>query len=238
MSMLTMLALILSASICFFIPLGSLAYFVAKDKRLIKSFLIGMIIFFITQVVIRIPIINLILPNMDWYLNMSSNPWMYSIFLALTAGLVEEIGRYMAFKYLLKNNRTYRDGIACGLGHGGIEAILITGISCVTVLIGSLIGNDIFMNISPLEAFAAGFERLCAMVIQIGLSMIVLYGVRQKSIKYLFLAIFVHTLINLPLIMLLKWGIVAVEIYVFIWAIILGIFTVYSKKIYNNQKLN
>lgn len=232
MSMLTKLALIISACICFLIPLGSLVYFVIKDKKLLKSFFIGMAIFFISQIAIRIPIINYVLPNHDWYLSMSLNPWIYSIFLALTAALVEEVGRYIAFKYLLKNNRTYNDGIACGIGHGGIESILMTGISCITVLVGSFIGNDMFMSITPLEAFSAGFERLFVMVIQVGLSMIVLYGIRQKSIKYLFLAIFVHTVINAPVIALFRYGVIAVESYIFIWAIILGLTTLYFKKLY------
>ncbi|EPZ58673.1 hypothetical protein H477_1426 [[Clostridium] sordellii ATCC 9714] len=44
--------------------------------------------------------------------------------------------------------------------------------------------------------------------------MIVLYGIRQKSIKYLFLAIFVHTVINAPVITLFRYGVIAVESYI------------------------
>lgn len=241
MNMLIILALILSIGICFLIPLGSLAYFVIKDKKRIKSFFIGILIFFITQIVIRLPLIGFVFPKMKWYENMFLNTWLSAIFLALTAGLVEEIGRYIAFKYILKNNRTYSDGIAFGFGHGGIEAILITGISCIVILIGILVGNGFNLGITATDVFIVGFERLCAMVIHIGLSIIVLYGVRENHIKYLVIAILIHTLVNFPIIILSRVfnvGFMGVEAYVFICAIILGGFTIYAKNLYDKQKLN
>lgn len=241
MNMLIILALILSIGICFLIPLGSLAYFAIEDRKRIKSFFIGMLIFFITQIVIRLPLISFIFPKMKWYENMFLNPWVSAIFLALTAGLVEEIGRYIAFKYILKNNRTYNDGIAFGFGHGGIEAILITGISCIVILIGALAGNGFYLGVTATDAFIVGFERLCAIVIHIGLSIIILYGVRENHIKYLFVAILIHTLVNFPIIILSRVfnvGLMGVEAYVFICAIILGGFTIYAKNLYDKQKSN
>jgi uncharacterized membrane protein YhfC len=238
-NILTILALILSIGICFFIPLGGLAYFVVKDKKVIKSFFIGVFIFFISQVVIRVLLIDYVLPKAGLYVNMYSNPWMYAIFLALSIGLIEELGRYIGFRYILKNNRTYKDGITYGLGHGGIEAILVTGISCIVILVGSLLGNDIYTGLTPIDAFMAGFERLSAISIQIGLSIIILYGVRENKIKYLFLAIVIHTLINVPIIItpkVLNVGIMGIEAYIFIWAIILGGFAIYAKRLYNKQK--
>ncbi|CEO23579.1 Predicted membrane protein [[Clostridium] sordellii] len=81
--------LIVSTAICFLIPLGSLIYFARLKNNTIRPFLIGMLVFFVSQILIRIPIISYILPNSTLYLKLSTNPYLYGIFLGLTAGIFE-----------------------------------------------------------------------------------------------------------------------------------------------------
>ncbi|MEG1311013.1 MAG: YhfC family glutamic-type intramembrane protease [Romboutsia sp.] len=249
-------SLAVSTLICFLIPIISFIYFAKKHKKVPKSFLVGMLIFFVSQMLIRIPILIYILPNMMWFIKMQTNPYIYGIFLGLTAGIFEEVGRYVAFKYLLKNNREFDDGISYGFGHGGIEAILLTGVSCLSTLIICIIINNGTININssgalsslynqcisltPGLALISGIERISAMAIHIGLSMIVLYGVRNRKMIYLFIAILVHTLINAPLVIfpqVFGVGIVGVEIYVFICGLVLAGFSIYSKKLYQKDSL-
>lgn len=247
-----------SIAICFLIFVGVLIYLLIKDKNLLKSFFIGALIFFVSQLLIRIPILNNVLSSQMWFNKMSMNPWIYGIFLALTAGIVEEVGRYIAFKYILKNNHKWSDGISYGLGHGGIEALLMTGFSCVSLLIGCIMINngafDSLMNseganfiynqcisLTSTTTFIAGFERLCAISIHIGLSMIVLYGIRNKKIIYIFISILIHTLVNAPIVIfpqVFNIGLVGIELYVFIWAVILGGFAFYSKRLYKKDIKN
>ena len=66
---------------------------------------------------------------------MSHNPWLYGLFMGGTAAIAEEFGRYIAVRFLLKKNRRYADGIAYGLGHGGIEAMLLIGVNNIANLI-------------------------------------------------------------------------------------------------------
>lgn len=114
------------------IPLGILIYFAIKKKQFIKPFLVGALVFLVSQVVLRIPLLNGVLAKMDWFYNMSVlNPILYAVFLGLTAGIFEEVGRVIGFEAGLKKNRTWHDGIAFGLGHGGIEAIIFAGISSI-----------------------------------------------------------------------------------------------------------
>lgn len=47
-----------------------------------------------------------------------------AIILGLLAGIFEETARYILFKLILKNTRSWKEGILVGLGHGGIEALL------------------------------------------------------------------------------------------------------------------
>lgn len=250
-------SLAVSTLVCFLIPIISFIYFAKKHKKIPKSFLVGVLIFFISQMLIRVPILTYVFPNMMWFIKMQTNPYLYGIFLGLTAGIFEEVGRFIAFKYLLKNNHEFDDGISYGFGHGGIEAILLAGVSCLSTLIVCIMINNGTININssgalsllynqcisltPGLALASGFERISAMAIHIGLSMIVLYGVRNKKILYLFIAILVHTLVNAPLVILPQVfgvGIVGVEIYVFICGLALAGFAIYSKKLYKEDSLS
>ena len=118
--------ILINIIISFGIPIVALIYFILKKKACVKSYFIGVIVFFISQITLRLPILNNVISNMDWYIEISIvSPIIIMIFLGLTAGIFEEIGRYLGFKIALKNNRRWIDGIAFGIGHGGIEAILL-----------------------------------------------------------------------------------------------------------------
>lgn len=252
------ISLSISIAICFLVSIGSFVYFTIKDKRVPKSFIVGSLVFFISQILIRIPILTYVLPNMMWFIKISNNPYLYGIFLGLTAGIFEEVGRFIAFKYILKKNYQWIDGIYYGFGHGGIEALLITGVSCLNLLVGCImINNGTFdalisssstvtgqvlynqcINLTSTSALLGGIERIFAMIIQIGLSLIVLYGVRNRKIIYLFVAILIHTLVNGPIVILpqlFNVGTIGLEIYIFICALVLGVFILYSKKLYKKE---
>ncbi|MEG0843509.1 MAG: YhfC family glutamic-type intramembrane protease [Romboutsia sp.] len=235
--------LVISVLICFLIPLISFIYFVKSKNHTIKPFLIGILMFFISQIVIRIPILTYVLPNTMWFIKMSMNPWVYGIFLGLTAGIFEEVARYIGFKYILKNNNRYIDGISYGFGHGGIEAILITGVSLFSTLIFAIMLNKganlpeevytMMVSLTETDAFLGGFERICAITIHIGLSIIVLYSVQKRKIIYLGIAILIHTIVNAPIVIfpaIFNIGVIGAELYIFVCALILGLLVLCSKK--------
>ena len=131
----TKIGLIISALIAFIVPILMLIYHIIYKKQRLKPFIVGVLVFFISQIVLRLPILSYVLPNQLWYMRISLNPYLYSIFLGLTAGIFEEIGRYIGFKYFLKNNQKYDDGLSFGFGHWGVEALFIVGINAVVIFI-------------------------------------------------------------------------------------------------------
>ncbi|MGL5066438.1 MAG: YhfC family glutamic-type intramembrane protease [Sarcina sp.] len=77
-----------------------------------KMFLLGGLVFFISQIVLRIPIINNILPISESYVNfIIMHPIIHIFFLSLTAGLFEEIGRVIGFKVLKNKNLKFKDAV-------------------------------------------------------------------------------------------------------------------------------
>ncbi len=210
--------IILNLFICFILPVVVFIFLQIKYKKTFKPFLLGALAFFISQIVLRIPIINNYLPHFVWYnVFQIKYPYLYWIFLGLTAGIFEEVMRLIVIKLFMKRNHRYIDSITFGLGHGAIEAMIITGISFINVLIFSImINNGTFdLNLSKLDnatlnniynqctnltafnAIIGGIERIIAMGIHIGLTVMIFEGViKKKSFKYLIFAILIHAAID------------------------------------------
>ena len=225
-SSLSIVAMFASVLISFGIPIGLTIYMVKKEHASMKAVLVGALVFFIFQVATRIPLLQII-SKQAWYFRMSSNVILLGLFLGLTAGIFEEIGRFLGFK-LLKNKLSWSNGIAFGIGHGGIEAILLVGISNLNNIIYSIMINygtfdtaiasklpaetaylikSQLINLSPSMFLAGGVERIFAMTVQIAFSLLVLYGVMSKKFLYVVYAILLHGLVDAPLVVLMSKGI-------------------------------
>lgn len=250
-------ACIISLVICFALPIGSLVVMSMKKQRIVRSYLVGALAFFLSQMVTRIPLITWVLPNMNWFIRLSLDPVANGLFLGFTAGLFEEVGRFILIRLFLKKNRRYIDGIAFGFGHGGIEAILITGLSLINLLVIFIaINSGTFeqlmgtasaetasavyaqcLAITPLNMLLGGIERILAVGLHIGLTMIVLTGIKKaKPVFYLAAAILIHTIVDATVVILpALTGINAIglELVVAVFSALLILYTVQVQKTYH-----
>jgi len=135
------------------------------------------------------------------------------------AGIFEECGRHIILKYILKKDRTRENAVIYGIGHGGIEIltvflpamILYLAIAVMffqgdteTALKTLNITEETAAAALPSVQAAAAFdyammamnvmERLLAMLIHIGLTVIVYYGVVNAKKLCLPAAILLHML--------------------------------------------
>jgi uncharacterized membrane protein YhfC len=140
-----------------------------------------------------------------------------AILLGLLAGIFEETARYILFKYIMKNSREWKDSITIGIGHGGIEAILL-GIISITTLVQMVAMQDVATlsalglpaeqleiaktqvmaywaqpAVTPLFGF---FERISAMSLHIGLSVLVMYSIVCDQRKWFWSALLYHALVD------------------------------------------
>src|SRR5215469_1559813 len=92
----------------------------------------GMAVFVLFQVVLRlpwqVPLARWAHAHQEWRI-----PFL--LFSALTAGLFEEVGRWVGYRTVLRTERNARAGVMYGLGHGGIEAILFAGLPIAALLV-------------------------------------------------------------------------------------------------------
>lgn len=210
--------MVFSLIIAIGLPIFLAVYFYTKRQISLKAVGIGALVFFIAQIMIRTPLLSM-LGGMEWYQQLSENALGISVFLGLTAGIFEELGRYIGFQMLLKDELEWKNGVAYGIGHGGLEAIILVGFAYISNLAFSLMINrgtyDVILNAAggqqaaevvknqlintaSVTFAAAGIERIFAIIIQIALSLVVLYAVMHRKQIYLLWAILLHTLVNVP----------------------------------------
>ena len=152
---------------------------------------------------------------------LNGNTAAFVLYGIVMAGVFEECGRHIVLKYIMKKNRTRENAVLYGIGHGGIEilaVILPAMITYLTVAVmfskGSVeealtalkITEDTAAAALPSVQAAAVFdyalmamnviERFFAMLLHIGLTVIVFYGVINAKRGYLPLAILLHMLMD------------------------------------------
>lgn len=141
------------------------------------------------------------------------NIWLYAVYGATAAGLFEEIGRFIGFKFILKRRSNPKLSLMVGAGHGGFEAIMVVGLSLFGNAIlaimanqgtlSSLITDPTTLNqtlegLRPLETMSPWFmflgiwERLSAMTFHIVASILVFKAVKEKKLQYLLYAFLLH----------------------------------------------
>lgn len=161
--------------------------------------------------------------------------WTYSLLAlapSLTAGVFEEMARYIGFKFIIKDD-TYEKGLTYGAGHGGIESIMLVGVSVLSVGVVILTSPEVLppgqlemILATPIYMPLVGlYERLMAMIVQIGFSVIVLESVRREDVRYLFAAIGLHTLLDFLAVSVVGYSILYSEILVTGFALGLGYWT-------------
>ena len=87
--------------------------------------------------------------------SLRSSPALYTLYGALAAGVFEELGRVCGFAVLRASDRRPDDvgrALGAGIGHGGIEAMLLVGVGMVS----SLVTSVSIINAGASEAFLAG----------------------------------------------------------------------------------
>lgn len=151
----------------------------------------------------------------------NGNTIAFVLYGIIMAGVFEECGRYIILKYIMKKNRTPENAVLYGIGHGGIEILAVLLPAIITYLAVAVLfsAGDMENALSTLNiteetasaalpsiqataAFDYGMmarnviERLFAMFLHIGLTVVVYYGVVTVKKNCLLVAIILHMLMD------------------------------------------
>lgn len=210
-SWLSIVCMFITLLIVFGFIIGLTVYMKKKQNISLKAVLVGALMFIVFQVITRIPLMGYI-QSQSWYGPLaSSNLIITAVLIAFSAALFETAGRYIGLKFLLKKQLERKNAIAYGIGHGGIEAIYLVGITYIMNIIASFMMNSGSLSgpsLSPLTTISseifltAGVERFFTMLFHIGLSLLVYYGITNRKRAYILYCLLLHTIVDGSIIIL------------------------------------
>ncbi|MFO8072360.1 MAG: YhfC family glutamic-type intramembrane protease [Polyangia bacterium] len=180
----------------------------------------GALVFLVFQLLTRIPAMQLGQYLLADDLRSSQGlTWLWLSAAALSAGLFEEVGRYLGWRVLLRRKtRSFDGALMYGAGHGGLESALLVAGMAAMGLVNALVlpGMDAAsLGLSGQHAeqlreaqrqiaempgwmpLIGAFERVPAMLIHLSCSLIVLQCFTRGSLRWLWAAIGYHALVDL-----------------------------------------
>ena len=216
-SVLSILAIIFSM----FVSIGGpvfLCFYVAKRYRAkLYPAVIGAAAFALFVLILESVFHNVVLGSTGDLI--TGNIWLYGLYGGLTAGIFEETGRFLAMRFYMKKSMSKGNALMYGVGHGGIEAVLLVGISYISNLVVALMINttgvdqllsgldeatkaesleqlSALWTIPAYQFFFAGIERISAMLLQLALSYLVYRAVKEKKMSFYGKAIGIHFVVD------------------------------------------
>lgn len=207
------------------IPVVLIVAWKMYTKRSLVPFWVGIMVFIaFSRMLEMIPHSLFLLSSNPVSKAINGNVVLYVIYAATVAALFEETGRYLAFRFVLTKHPNKETAVTYGIGHGGIECVLVLGVTYIQYYAyGQLINsgsmdkmlsaykdssqsvdalNQLITNIkgvTKMTCYMADLERISAMIVQIALSILVFQAVYVAGKKYMYwVAVALHFLTDVP----------------------------------------
>ena len=225
-----MLLLVVGTILFIAVPLIIAILWTKKKKERFSTILVGAATFILFAILLEKPIQNILVFPTQMGLSehaasrfINARPVLWALIVGLFPGVFEETGRLVAFKTVLRKRKNRETSISHGIGHGGIEVMLILGLTYATyVAYAFMINSGTFGTMieqiaaqapdqveqgyaiaKQLATFSVGdlliniIERVFAFMFHTGASMLVFYACKDKKKFWLYpLAILIHTVID------------------------------------------
>lgn len=240
-----LIMMIVNALLGIAIPVFLAWWAVKKHNAKLSTILMGAAVFVVFALVLESMVHQVVLKGPHGA-TIQGNILYYALYGGLMAGLFEETGRFLAMKFFLKKEpETVKAGVSYGLGHGGVEMLVLFGVSMISTFVMAVMINagqtDALTSGVPAEAqeqlaaqldqikdASAGtyliglWERFSALVLHVSLSILV-WAAARKGGKWLWFfpaAILLHALVDgLAVILYKNADMVATELIVMAMAI-------------------
>jgi len=220
MTIIGMILRILNAGLMIGIPVAVALLIYKRGKSGFRPIWIGAAVFILSQVG-HIPFNQfLMVPGLkalgvDVAAQGGISLWVLGVAAGLSAGIFEEVARYLALKFWLKKDTHTLLPLKYGIGHGGVEALLLGLLALFALIQVVVLSGDslealvppeqIELALSQIETYWAvpwyhsllgAAERISAMAFHIGASILVYKSVRTKNLLYLIIAVLGHAVLD------------------------------------------
>jgi len=204
------------------ISFGLPIYLCVRYKRCgahLKNFFLGCAVFVLFVLVLESLMHAAVLGRFETFF--TENIFAYALYGGFAAGLFEETGRYLAMRFLMKKTLNRQESLMYGAGHGGIEAMLLVGLTYISNISAAVMINsgaaaalpeELLAQLSPLMVtpswvfLMGGLERVSAIILHISLSYLVYRAVKDRKPGFYFLALFLHFAVDALTVLLTSFG--------------------------------
>ena len=197
-------AMVFTALFTVLVPLGAMLWLWKRRGGSWSAFFVGAGTFLLFSMVLE-QALHLVVLKSALGPVIQGSLWLTALYGGLAAGLFEETGRLAAFRFILKKQTEPAAALSYGLGHGGCEAALVTGLAMVSnlalvylVKAGSLTDPAVTAMAETVAATPAGMflwaalERVSAIVLHTANSVLVFAAVRRRKYALFGLAVLTH----------------------------------------------
>lgn len=223
----SLIGMVFSLMLSLALPILLMILAKVKLKANLISFVIGSAVFIVFALVLESLMHSVVLTATGTLL--TDNIILYGLYGGLAAALFEETGRLIAMKFFMKDSLNKPNALMYGVGHGGIEAILLVGMTYVSNLMTAFMINSgalqasvelvdaelqqttfeqvkVLWELPSWQFYMAGIERLAALFLQIALSVLVYKAVSAKKRTYWFIAFGIHFAVDFLIVVITGLG--------------------------------
>jgi len=134
--------MIITCMISFGVPIALFLYLRLVQKADIYPFFAGCTVMLLFAFILESGAHNIVLSSPAGPV-IRGNVLLYALYGGFMAGLFEETGRFLAFSFALKKYRSKNvNALMYGAGHGGLEAMVIVGLTMINNIAWSSMINS------------------------------------------------------------------------------------------------
>lgn len=238
----------------FVLPIGLFIFWKIRTKANWSAFFIGCGTFVLFALILEQLLHTTVLTIAGDGLR--NNLWLYALYGGLAAGLFEETGRFVAMKFWMKRTLSRENAVMYGIGHGGIECMLVVGMTYISNLVMALMINsgglqaltgmmdeataqtfqtavEQLCTLPAWQFYMAGVERISAVLLHIGMSYLVYRAVRESRIRYYAAAVGVHFAVDAGTVVLTQY-VSAIGVEIVLLAVVI-VFIAWVMRQYRNE---
>ena len=245
--------MIFSLLVAFGLPIGLYLFLKRKKHARTSSFVAGMVVFVLFALVLESLVHSLVFSLAGAAL--TSNLLLYALYAALMAAAFEETGRYIAMRFVLRR-LDGKNALMFGAGHGGVEAMILLGLTSVNNLVNATLINsgampDVLAGLDEATAqsvlsgvsvlwtspaylfFVGGFERVVAIFLHIALSVLVWCAVRDKKTGWYWAAFGGHFAVDFAAVLFGGYSVLVTEL---VFTLMTAVVIWYAGRAYKGAK--
>ena len=154
--------MIFSLVVAFGLPIGLYLYLKHKKYARTSSFVAGMAVFVLFAMVLENLVHSLVLGLAGTAI--TGSLFLYAVYAALMAAAFEETGRYFTMRFVLRR-LDGKNALMYGAGHGGVEAMLLLGLTSINNIV-----NSTLINSGSLPSVLEGLDEATTQTVLEGVS--------------------------------------------------------------------